>query len=74
MAHLDREQASSANDTSRFRTLIELGAYHTMHTDSGLYFLNKTLKLAQKISKPHWLPVAMDEWLCPIDREAVDVT
>ncbi len=52
MARLNQQPPSFANDTARINTLLEIATYHSMHTDSGFYFLDKTLNLAQKINWP----------------------
>ena len=58
LARLDQQAPSFTNDTARVNTLLEVVSYHFMHTDSGFYFLNKTLKLAQKINWPKGIGMA----------------
>ncbi len=46
---LDRQKSSFSRDTNKVKILFEISTYHRLNTDSGFYYKNLTLELAQRI-------------------------
>ena len=49
LSFLEVQKKTFTNDTLKIKTWKELGTYHSMHTDSANYFIQKMLKLSEEI-------------------------
>ena len=58
LAHSAQKTPSYANDTNKVKTLIEMMNYHSMNSDSGLYYSQRVMTLAQKIKWPKGIAMA----------------
>jgi tetratricopeptide (TPR) repeat protein len=46
---LEKQKPSFSKDTNKVKTLLEMSVYYSSNTDSGFYYIHRTLDFAQRI-------------------------
>jgi tetratricopeptide (TPR) repeat protein len=49
LIELDKQKPSFSKDTNKVKTLLEMSVYYSSNTDSGFYYIHRTLDFAQRI-------------------------
>ncbi|MFN8345969.1 MAG: histidine kinase [Spirosomataceae bacterium] len=58
MLRLEQKTPSYTNDTNKIKTLREIMVYHSMSSDSGLYYSQRVMTLAERIKWPKGIALA----------------